>query len=116
MSSESPTAVTVKILDREYQVSCPPSERESLLRSAQHLDESMRKIKSRGNIHGIEKIAVMAALNITHEMLQKSRNLNQLRHETAQQVNYLENKIDRALQACREDSLQHPQTGRAAPP
>lgn len=94
----APGTVVVKILDKEYQVSCPPSEQDALLKSARYLDESMRKIKSRGNIHGLEKIAVMAALNITHEMLAKSQQLNENRHMTAQQVKTLEDKIDRSLQ------------------
>lgn len=102
---EAPSTVAVKILDREYQVSCPPSEQESLVKSARHLDESMRKIKARGNIHGLEKIAVMAALNITHDMLQKNHILNKSRHETAQQVKFLEDKIDHALQQSRQIEL-----------
>ncbi len=97
-----PGAVMVKILDKEYQVSCPPSEQDALLKSARYLDENMRKIKSRGNIHGLEKIAVMAALNITHEMLGKSQQLNESRHITVQQVKVLEDKIDRSLQINRQ--------------
>ncbi len=97
-----PGAVVVKILDKEYQVSCPPSEQDALLKSARYLDENMRKIKSRGNIHGLEKIAVMAALNITHEMLGKSQQLNESRHITVQQVKALEDKIDRSLQINRQ--------------
>lgn len=98
----TPGAVVVKILDKEYQVSCPPSEQDALLKSARYLDENMRKIKSRGNIHGLEKIAVMAALNITHEMLGKSQQLNESRHITVQQVKALEDKIDRSLQINRQ--------------
>ncbi len=97
-----PGAVVVKILAKEYQVSCPPSEQDALLKSARYLDENMRKIKSRGNIHGLEKIAVMAALNITHEMLAKSQQLNESRHITVQQVKALEDKIDRSLQINRQ--------------
>ena len=57
----------------------------------------MRKIKDRGNIHGAEKIAVMAALNITHDMLRKNRLINETRHVTAQELKGLEEKIDVAL-------------------
>lgn len=97
--NDSPSTVVVRILDKEYQISCPPSEQEALLKSARYLDENMRKIKSRGNIHGLEKISVMAALNITHEMLGKNRLLNETRHNTMQQIKFLEDKIDRALRA-----------------
>lgn len=104
MSSEenTPGTVVVKILDKEYQVSCPPSEQEALLKSARYLDENMRKIKARGNIHGLEKISVMAALNITHDMLSKSQQLNESKHIIMQQVKFLEDKIDRSLQANRQ--------------
>ena len=95
-------AVQVKILDKEYQVNCPPSDQEALMKSARYLDESMRKIKDRGNIHGAEKIAVMAALNITHDMLRKSRQINETRHMTAQQVKGLEDRIDEALAESRQ--------------
>ena len=58
-----PGTVLVKILDKEYQVSCPPSEQEALLKSARYLDENMRKIKARGNIHGMEKISEIHSNN-----------------------------------------------------
>ena len=100
--SNQPSAVEVKILDKEYQVNCPPSDQEALMKSARYLDESMRKIKDRGNIHGAEKIAVMAALNITHDMLRKNRLINETRHITAQHVKGLEEKIDIALAISRQ--------------
>jgi len=100
--SDQVTSVQVKILDKEYQVNCPLSEQEALMKSARYLDENMRKIKGRGNIHGVEKIAVMAALNITHDMLKKNRLINETRHVTAQQIKTLEDKIDFALQKGRQ--------------
>lgn len=104
-SPEAATTVTVKILDREYQISCPPSEQDALIQSARQLDENMRKIKSRGTIHGMEKISVMAALNITHELLQKNRQINEMRHSNAQQIKYLEDKVDHALHQARQIEL-----------
>ncbi|MEZ7831534.1 MAG: cell division protein ZapA [Gammaproteobacteria bacterium] len=95
--SEESTSVQVKIMDKEYQVNCPPSDKEALIKSARYLDENMSKIKGRGNIHGVEKIAVMAALNITHDMLRKNRLINETRHATAQQVQGIETKIDSAI-------------------
>ena len=100
--NEQNTAVQVKILDKEYQVNCPPADQEALIKSAQYLDENMRKIKGRGNIHGAEKIAIMAALNITHDMLRKNRMINETRHSAAQQVKGLEDKIDMAIARSRQ--------------
>jgi cell division protein ZapA len=69
--AKQPTTVEVKILDKEYLVACPEEEREALLRSARHLDTKMREIRSSGKVFGTERIAVMAALNITHELLER---------------------------------------------
>ena len=100
--SDQSTTVQVKILDKEYQVNCPPADQEALIKSARYLDENMRKIKDRGNIHGVEKIAVMAALNITHDMLRKNRMINETRQETTQQVKGLEDKIENAISSSRQ--------------
>ncbi|EIK46112.1 cell division protein ZapA [Cellvibrio sp. BR] len=67
MSNET---VFVKILDKEYQVACPREERQALLESAQLLDERMKAIRGTGAVIGLERIAVMAALNLSHELLQ----------------------------------------------
>ncbi|GGY83646.1 cell division protein ZapA [Cellvibrio zantedeschiae] len=62
--------VFVKILDKEYQVACPREERQALMESAQLLDERMKAIRGSGAVIGLERIAVMAALNLSHELLQ----------------------------------------------
>jgi cell division protein ZapA len=61
--------VEITILGREYRVACGDEERESLLTAAAYLDRRMREIRDSAKITGNEKIAVMAALNITHELL-----------------------------------------------
>ena len=61
--SEQSNAVQVKILDKEYQVNCPPADQEALIKSAKYLDENMRKIKGRGNIHGAENVISAAIAN-----------------------------------------------------
>ncbi|MBK9665516.1 MAG: cell division protein ZapA [Gammaproteobacteria bacterium] len=58
--------VKVNILDKDYQVSCPAAERDALVESARYLDQQMRTIRQGGKVVGVERIAVMAALNITH--------------------------------------------------
>ena len=64
-----PTTVSVRILDKEYQVSCPPEEVDELTGAARFLDERMREIRETGKVFGLDRIAVMAALNISHEFL-----------------------------------------------
>ena len=66
--------VSVRILEKEYQVACPASERTDLLDSAEVLNERMREIRDSGKVVGLDRIAVMAALNMANELIQsKSR-------------------------------------------
>jgi len=94
MSSET---VFVKILDKEYQVACPREEREALLASAQLLDERMKAIKRSGAVIGLERIAVMAALNLSHELLQARQGGGE--SSKAAELQRLHDKIDRSLAA-----------------
>jgi cell division protein ZapA len=64
--------VTVHILDKEYQVACPDEQQAELVVSAKYLDKQMRSIRDTGKVIGLERIAVMAALNISYELLQAS--------------------------------------------
>ena len=90
---QQPTTVEVKILDKEYLVACPQEEQEALLRSARHLDTKMREIRASGKVFGTERIAVMAALNITNEMLERDT-----RSDTASSIlNDMDEKLDTAL-------------------
>lgn len=73
MSKPAANAVLVRILDREYQIACPPEERDALEGAARHLDKRMREIRATGHVIGLERIAVMAALNLSHELLQSQR-------------------------------------------
>jgi cell division protein ZapA len=61
--------VSVRILDKEYQVACPASERTDLLDSAEVLNAKMREIRDSGRIVGLDRIAVMAALNMANDLL-----------------------------------------------
>ncbi|MFW5824147.1 MAG: cell division protein ZapA [Marinobacter sp.] len=66
------TTVEVSILDKDYLVACPEEQQDALRRAARHLDGKMREIRTTGKVLGTERIAVMAALNITHELLEDS--------------------------------------------
>ena len=61
--------MNVSIMGREFRVACPDDEREELLQSVSYLDKRMREIRDGGKVVGSERIAIMAALNITHELL-----------------------------------------------
>ena len=68
MNSATKT-IDIKILDRELRVACPEDERDELLDAVAYLDKKMREIRDAGKIVSVERIALMAALNITHELL-----------------------------------------------
>lgn len=95
MSNET---VFVKILDKEYQVACPREERQALVESAQLLDERMKAIRGTGAVIGLERIAVMAALNLSHELLQ-AKNAGNSSGSTINQGDLLRlnEKLERSL-------------------
>jgi cell division protein ZapA len=61
--------IDIQILGRDFTVSCTDEEREGLMQAVGYLDDKMREIRDTGKIVGIERIAIMAALNISHELL-----------------------------------------------
>lgn len=88
-----PATVRVHILDNDYQIACPPGEKDSLIAAARYLDDKMRAIKASGNVIGMDRVAVMAGLNIAHELLQQNGQ-SQGDGETIQR---LADKVARAL-------------------
>jgi cell division protein ZapA len=71
---DEPTiTLDVSILGREYRVACRESEKDELMQAVQFIDRRMREIRDTGKIAGTERIAVMAGLNIAHELL-RSKN------------------------------------------
>jgi len=66
---ESAKTIDITILGRSYKVACEDGERDALTRTAAYLDGKMSEIRKAGKISGTERIAVMAALNIAHELL-----------------------------------------------
>jgi len=96
-----PNTVTVRILDKDYQVACPPEQEAELLVSAKYLDKQMRGIRNSGKVIGLERIAVMAALNISYELLQASDHAEpgQTGGDSAKRLN---RKLDDALHDLRQ--------------
>ena len=101
MSQEVDT-VSISILGREYQISCPPDEEEALRKSAKYLDKQMESVKTRGSTLAFEKVAVMAALNICHELMQKSQQVVVSESDSLDRIKALQDKIEAALQSSRQ--------------
>lgn len=62
-------AIEVTVLDRTLKIACKEDEKADLMRAVQYLDAKMREIKSQSKVLSVERVAIMAALNITHELL-----------------------------------------------
>lgn len=90
--------VTVYILDKEYHIVCPVNERMNLERAAAYLDGKMRDIRRGGKVVGGDRIAVLAALNITHELQNKQQQLELLDTVDAVQVSELLARVNQALE------------------
>ena len=89
-------SLSIKILEKEYRVACPAEEKESLLASANMLNKKLNEIKQKGSVIGTERIAVMAALNMSHELL----NGNAIVEEHAElndRIDSLSEKIDNTM-------------------
>ena len=100
MSADART-VTVKLLDKEYTISCPDGAEAELLASADYLNQKMQEIRGSGKIIGLERIAVMAALNISYELLNLKTQGAPNKNETAVVERVCE-RIEETLQRCRQ--------------
>ncbi|WP_129775026.1 cell division protein ZapA [Peristeroidobacter soli] len=94
--SDRMVRVSVRILEKEYQVACLPEERSELLDSAEFLNGKMRDIRDAGNIVGLDRIAVMAALNLAHELLKRNRN-EAIESEVSERVKQMRERVESAL-------------------
>ena len=95
--SEESIKVTVQILDNEYRVACPEAESDALQEAARYLNEKMQAIRDTGKVVSVERIAVMAALNITYELLGCKNETAELDTVADQQVQNLLHKVELAL-------------------
>ncbi|MBU2712599.1 cell division protein ZapA [Zooshikella harenae] len=103
MSNSAVNTTTVSILDKDYRVSCGEEEKAALVEAANYLDSKMRDIRGTGKVIGLERIAVMAALNIAHELLQLAKSISKDQEETKRQVEQIVKKVDKVLQDVNSD-------------
>ena len=96
MSRDS-KGMDINILGREFRVACPADEQEALLTAADYLDKKMREIREQGKVIGVERIAVMAALNIAYELLSGREDAGFDITATKRRINSMEALLDEAL-------------------
>jgi len=105
VSEKEPAHVTVRILEKEYFVSCPADERADLLDSAEYLNKKMREIRDTGKVVGADRIAVMAALNMANELLRLRKQDAELQGAVTGRVKHMRERVEGALQRTRQLDL-----------
>lgn len=89
---------TIRLLDKEYTIACPPDERDGLRESARMLDSKMREIRGSGKVLGSERVVVMAALNVIFELLQEKKSHNGTNQEIDLRLKLIQEKISSVLE------------------
>lgn len=92
MSASEP--VSIRLLDREYTVGCEPDERGSLLAAAKLLDNKMREIRGNNRMAALDRVAVLAALNLAHELQQMRSDNESHDRELERTLGDLNRKLD----------------------
>lgn len=97
--------VSVRILDKEYQVACPADERTDLLDSAEILNTKMREIRDSGRIVGLDRIAVMAALNMANDLMHAKARDQVLEGDFSTRLKHISDRVDHALSGTQQLDL-----------
>jgi len=94
--SVDPKGLQINVMGREFRVACPEDEQKGLLEAVDYLNKKMNEIRDNGKIIGLERIAIMAALNIAHELLTTRVGGFDLA-ELKRRMNHMETMLDRAM-------------------
>ena len=97
--------VSVRILDKEYQVACNASERTDLLDSAEILNARMREIRDSGRVVGLDRIAVMAALNMANDLLHAQARDRLLEGDISERLKHISERVESVLGESRQLDL-----------
>lgn len=103
--TERHAQISIRILEKEYQVACPAAEKADLIAAAELLNQNMREIRDRGRIVGLERVAVMAALNLANEVVKSRSRDGELNDVVSARIESLRDKLDIALGNSKQLSL-----------
>jgi len=92
------TGTSIDILGKTYQIKCPESEIASLQRAARYLEDQMRSIQSADSLLNVDRVAIVAALNIVHQLLTLEQQKNQQIQSVHQRLYDLQNRIEGAIE------------------
>ena len=90
-------SVVIKLLGRDFQVACPEDKKDDLFKASEYLNEQMENIDNKNKIIGLEKIAIMAALNISNELMQLKADQFMTQEELSSKLINLQSKLSDAL-------------------
>jgi cell division protein ZapA len=97
--------VTIRILEKEYNVACPVEEKASLLASAELLNGKMREIRDSGKVVGLDRVAVMAALNLANELIKAQGHDEELKNLVGLRIRAMREHLDSALGPAKQLTL-----------
>ncbi len=97
--------VSVRILEKEYQFACPASERNDLLNSAEFLNAKMRQIRDSGKVVGLDRIAVMAALNLANDLLKNRHQGETVDSSLGLRLKSMRERVESALETSKQLEL-----------
>lgn len=100
-----PARVGVRILEKEYFIACPYDERSALLDSAEFLNARMKEVRDSGKIIGLDRIAVMVALNLAHELLKLRESEKSLATDVGTRVRHLRERVESTLEKTQQLDL-----------
>jgi cell division protein ZapA len=103
--SDHQARVSVRILEKEYHITCPIEERADLLDSAEYLNAKMREIRDGGKVVGLDRIAVIAALNMASELLRYRNRDTTLETDVGGRLRILRERVESALEKGRQLEL-----------
>ncbi len=98
MSREDQARVSVRILEKEYLIACPYDERSALLDAAEYLNARMREVRDSGKVVGMDRIAVMVALNLANELTKLKERAALTDGDVGGRVRALRERVEGALQ------------------
>ncbi|MGH8211200.1 MAG: cell division protein ZapA [Steroidobacteraceae bacterium] len=98
MSQQDQARVSVRIMEKEYVIACPYEERTALLDTAEFLNSRMREIRDSGKVVGLDRIAVMVALNLANELLRLKKHDAKLESDASGRVRALRERVEGAIE------------------
>ena len=97
MGKTGSKTLAITVMNKEFQVACPEGEEEALLRAARYLSEQMEGIRATGKVVGLDRIAVMAALNMSHELVSGQAKIQTSQDYAKLRVRALNDRLESAI-------------------